>query len=94
MSAKVGNQTIPTATATLITSIPNIVDRKYIVFTNNTSTTFYLGFANTITDVSTNAVAIPAGKQHCIQIGADDSQTIYMYQASGSNARIGWSIDA
>lgn len=94
MSAKVANQSIPNTTATLITGIPAINDRKYIVFTNNTSTTFYIGFANTITDSSTNANAIPAGKQHCILIGADDSQTIYAYQLSGSAQRLGWSIDA
>jgi hypothetical protein len=94
MSAVVGNQTIPNTTTTLLTGIPAINDRKYLILTNNTSTTFWFGFANTITNTSTNANALPAGKQHAIRIGADDSQSIYVYHIAGSNQRIGWAVDA
>jgi hypothetical protein len=94
MSAKVANQTIPTATTTRITGIPAINDRKYLILTNNTSTTFWFGFENNITNLTTNANALPAGKQHCILIGADDSQIVYVYHIAGSDQRIGWAIDA
>jgi hypothetical protein len=94
MSAVVGNKTIVTATATLLTGIPAINDRKYLILTNNTSTTFWFGFANTITNISANTNALPAGKQHAIRIGADDSQSIYVYHIAGSDQRIGWAIDA